>query len=136
MLFSASLMLTGTTIFMIFPVAFMELFNASDEMMSIGVSALRILSLCFVPAAFGITNSTLLDALGYGILSLLISLLRQLILILPLAWLIGHFAGLDVIWFSFPLAEGFAIIASALFLKYIYKKEIKDLECYDINMHT
>lgn len=127
MLFSASLMLTGTIIFMIFPVAFMELFNASDEMMSIGVRALRILSLCFVPAAFGITNSTLFQALGHGILSLLVSLLRQLILILPLAWLIGHYIGLDAIWFSFPLAECFAIIASALFLKYVYKKEIKDL---------
>ena len=126
-LFAVSLMLTGTVIFLIFPTAFMELFNASEEMMSIGVRALRVLSLCFVPAAFGITNSTLFQALGHGVLSLLVSLLRQLILILPLAWLLGHFFGLDAIWYSFPLAEGFAIFASAWFLRYLYKKEIKDL---------
>ncbi len=126
-LFAASLMLTGTVIFLIFPTAFMALFNASEEMMAIGVRALRILSLCFVPAAFGITNSTLFQALGHGVLSLLVSLLRQLILILPLAWLLGHFFGLDAIWYSFPLAEGFAIFASAWFLRYLYKKEIKDL---------
>ena len=126
-LFAASLMLTGTIVFLIFPTAFMALFNASEEMMAIGVRALRILSLCFVPAAFGITNSTLFQALGHGVLSLLVSLLRQLILILPLAWLLGHFFGLDAIWYSFPLAEGFAIFASAWFLRYLYKKEIKDL---------
>ncbi len=126
-LFSASLMLAGTGIFLIFPTAFMELFNASEEMMEIGVRALRILSLCFVPAAFGITNATLFQALGHGVLSLLVSLLRQLILILPLAWLLGHFSGLDAIWYSFPLAEGFAIFASGWFLYHLYKKEIKDL---------
>lgn len=127
-LFAASLMLAGTVIFLIFPGAFMELFNASEEMMAIGVRALRVLSLCFVPAAFGITNSTFFQALGHGLLSLLVSLLRQLILILPLAWVLGHFFGLDAIWFAFPMAEGLAIIASAWLLYYLYKKEIKDLK--------
>jgi putative MATE family efflux protein len=127
LIFAVSLMLVGVAIFMIFPVALMRLFNASEEMMHIGVRAMRILSLCFVPAAFGITNSTLFQALGHGVPSLLVSLLRQLILILPLAWVLALFGGVDTVWLSFPLAEIISTIASLLLLRYLYKKEIQPL---------
>lgn len=122
-----TLMALGLIIFQVFPVSFMNLFNASSEMMEIGVRALRIISICFLPAAYGIICSTLFQATGYGILSLLVSLLRQLVLVLPLAWFLSRFWGLDSFWFAFPLAEIFSVLASFLFFRHLYQKEIRDL---------
>lgn len=117
----------GMLIFQIFPSQLMMLFKPSAEMLDIGVRALRLISLCFIPAAIGIIASTLFQALGHGTLSLWVSLLRQIVLILPLAWLLSHFFGLNAVWFAFPLAEAFAVLASLAFLRMIYKKEIKYL---------
>ncbi len=122
------IMALGMVIFQIFPEPMLKLFSASPEMIHIGVRALRIISSCFVFAAFGIMSATLFQAIGHGTLSLYVSLLRQIILILPLAWLLSHFAGLDYVWLAFPLAELFSLTASALLLRYIYIKEIKGLD--------
>jgi putative MATE family efflux protein len=121
------IMAFGTAIFQIFPVPMLKLFSASPEMIRIGAGALRIISSCFVFAAFGIMSATFFQATGHGTLSLYVSLLRQIILILPLAWLLARFAGLDHVWLAFPLAELFSLTASALFLRYIYNKEIREL---------
>lgn len=122
------IMTLGMILFQIFPGQFMMLFNASDEMMTIGILALRLISLCFIPAAIGIICSTLFQAVGHGVLSLLVSLLRQLVLILPLAYLLSSLGGLNYVWFSFPLAEIFSLLASILFLRRIYIKEIAPLD--------
>jgi len=121
------IMTVGIILFQIFPVPMLKMFSASPEMIHIGVRALRMISSCFVFAAIGIIASTLFQATGHGTLSLYVSLLRQIVLILPLAWLLAHFTGLDFVWLAFPLAELFALAASVIFLRYIYKKEIKNL---------
>jgi putative MATE family efflux protein len=122
------IMAAGLILFQVFPIPMLKLFHATPEMIHIGVRALRLISTCFLFAAFGIICSTLFQATGHGTLSLYVSLLRQIILILPLAWLLAHFAGLDYVWLSFPMAELFALTASMFFLRKIYQKEIRNLE--------
>ena len=121
------IMALGTLLFQVFAREFMMMFNASPEMLSIGVAALRAISLCFIPAAVGIICATLFQAIGHGVLSLIVSLLRQLFLILPLAWLLSHYFGLNALWYAFPMAEVFALCASILFFRRIYRRELKDL---------
>jgi len=121
------IMTIGTVLFQLFPQVFLKMFSADAEMMEMGVPALRIISLCFIPAAFGIMTSTLFQGTGHGVYSLMGSLLRQLIGILPLAYIIYHLAGITASWTSFPLAEIIGLIYSAVMLSVLYKKEIKTL---------
>lgn len=121
------IMTVGTILFQLFPQLFLKMFSADAEMLEMGVPALRIISICFIPAAFGIMTSTLFQGTGHGVYSLLGSLIRQLIGILPLAYIIYHAAGITASWASFPLAEIIGLIYSAVMLKYLYKKEIKTL---------
>ncbi len=121
------IMTAGLILFQTLPVPMLKMFSASPEMIHIGVRALRIISTCFIFSAVGIMVSTLFQAIGHGTLSLYVSLLRQIVLILPLAWLLSRFAGLDFVWLAFPLAELFALAASAFLFRYIYKKEIRHL---------
>lgn len=122
------IMIIGMIIFQLFPIPLLKLFSASEEMIDIGVRALRIISTCFIFAAIGIMTSTLFQAINHGVLSAIVSLLRQLLLILPTAWLLARFFGLDYVWFAFPLAESFSLLASLLFFRYIYINEIKELD--------
>lgn len=127
------IMAIGLLVFQLFPIPLLKIFSASPEMIDIGVRALRSISISFMFSAVGIMASTMFQATGHGILSSIVSLLRQLILLLPLAWILARTVGLDYIWFSFPMAEISSLIASLLFLRYIYKKEIKDLGLDPIN---
>ena len=96
-------------------------------MYEIGVPALRIISLCFIPAAFGILNSTVFQGTGHGVLSLFASLLRQLVGILPLAYILIRIGGVTLSWASFPLAELIGLTYSIIMFKRLYKKEIATL---------
>lgn len=120
------IMLSGTILFMAIPDKLLMLFNASEQMLELGTKALRTISLCFVPAALGIMFSTLFQALGQGRKSLYISVLRQLVIILPTAYLLSKI-GLNYVWYAFPIAEVFSFAVSTLFLSMIYKNTIKDL---------
>ena len=120
------IMLSGTILFMAIPDKLLMLFNASEQMLELGTKALRTISLCFVPAALGIMFSTLFQALGQGRKSLYISILRQLVIILPVAYLLSK-VGLNYVWYAFPIAEVFSFAVSTLFLSMIYKNTIKDL---------
>ena len=117
----------GLLIFQLFPGGLLKMFDASPEMMRIGVPALRIISLCFLPAAFGIISSTMFQATGHGMLSLFASLLRQLVGILPLAYILIRLGGVTLSWASFPLAEIIGLTYSAIMMRRLYKKEIKNL---------
>lgn len=125
---AVSVMLLGLIVFQTIPDKLLSLFNASDEMLRIGVPALRIISLCFVFAGFGIVCSSVFQALGNGVLSLITSITRQLVFILPLAYILGHYFGLNAVWYSIPLAEISSLILSTVFLKYILRKKIDVLE--------
>ena len=117
----------GCAVFLIFPSQLLALFSASDNMMTLGGPALRTISLTFVPAAFGIMTSTFFQATGYGMLSFWQSLIRQLIGIIPLAWIYLHFWGVSAIWWAWPSAEILAFGYSVIFLKRVYKTDIKNL---------
>ena len=121
------IMSCGVVAFHVAPGLLLKLFSADANMMEIGIPALRIISLCFIPAAFGIICSTLFQSTGHGVYSLFASLLRQLVGILPLAYLLFHYAGLTASWASFPLAEIIGTTYSAIMIAHLYKKEIRDL---------
>ena len=124
----AGIMAVGMLLFMVFPRQLLMLFSASDEMMRIGVPALRIMSTCFIFASVGIIFSTLFQALGNGVYSLFVSVLRQLVIILPAAYFLAKFFGLELVWLAFPMAEGVACCCSFLLFFKIYRDKISPMD--------
>lgn len=120
-------MLLGTILFLLIPGPLMILFNASEDLMSMGTMALRIISVGFILAAMGITISVFFQAIGKGINSLLISVLRQLFVVLPVAYLLAPL-GVNYVWWSFPIAEVVATAVSFLLFKMTYDKQIRNLD--------
>ncbi len=127
MTYAITIMLVGTAVFQIFPSQLLSLFNASADMIAIGVPALRTISICFVFAGFCIVSSAVFMALGSGVPSMIVSTARQLVILLPAAFLLSRFGGLNAIWWAFPLAEIGAVLLTVIFLKHFYKTRIKPL---------
>ena len=121
------IMAIGTAIFWLFTEQLLMMFSASPEMLEIGIPALRIISICFVAAAFSIITTGMFQALAHGFLSMMVALLRQLIMVVPLTYILTWQFGLGAAWFSFPIAEIGSTIITLIFLRYIYNKEIKPL---------
>ena len=121
------IMLLGTIIFQVAPNLLLSFFNASDEMYTLGVPALRILSVCFVPAAFSIVLSASFQATGHGFFSMFVSIIRQLIVLCPCAYLLGALIGVTGVWLSFTIAEVFGLAAALIFYIWLYRKRIKTL---------
>ena len=124
---AVSIMLVGLVIFQIFPEKLLMLFNASEHMLEIGIPALRIISLSFLFAGFCIIVGSVFQALGNGMYSLITSVARQLVCILPMAFLFAKLFGLNAVWFSIPLAEIMSVTLSSILLKRIYVKKLKPL---------
>lgn len=124
---ACGIMALGTLLFWLAPTQLLSLFDETGEMLAIGVPAFRTISLCFVPAAFGIIFSTMFQAVGQGKYSLFISVLRQLAVILPAAWLFSKI-GLRYVWFAFPLAEAAALLVSLLLFSHFYRGHIRNLD--------
>ena len=120
------IMLAGTLSFWIFTKNLLTIFNNNAELIETGIPALRIISLCFTPAAIGIMFSTLFQAIGDGQKSLMISLLRQIVIILPVAYLLSKI-GLTYVWFAFPIAEAVALTVSIFLFIWTYRTKIKNL---------
>lgn len=120
-------MFTGLILFQLLPTQILLMFDASKEMLRIGVPALRLISLCFPFAAYGIITGTLFQATGHGVYSLLVSLTRQFIGILPLAFILIRIGGVTLSWTAFPLAEIIGVTMSTIMLRKLYNKEIKDM---------
>ena len=127
-MYAVTIMLIGLAVVQLIPDKLLMIFSASDTMLSIGIPALRIISLSFLFAGFSIVCSSMFQALGHGMLSLWISVFRQLVVLLPVAFVFAKLGGLHVVWFAFPIAEVFAIIFSAVCLGYVYRKEILPLK--------
>lgn len=108
---------SGSFLFMTFPKFILSWFNATDYLLEIGVVGLRILSLCFIISTFGIVISGVFESLGNGKYSLIISLLRQLIIVLPLAYILLALIGLNGVWLSFVISESIASIIAIILLK-------------------
>lgn len=127
-IYAVSIMLIGFAIFQIMPDKLLMIFNASDMMLEIGVPALRTISISFLFAGFCIVCSSMFQALGHGMMSLWVSVIRQLVVLLPVAFILARIGGLSSVWFSYPIAEMFSVVLSSFFLISVYKKEIVPLK--------
>lgn len=122
------IMFLGTLLFQFLPDKLLLIFNASSDMLGIGVPALKTISLCFIPAALGIMFSTIFQAVGKGSYSLIISILRQLVVILPVAFLFAQTGVLNNVWYAFPIAEVVSFIASIALFFILNKRQLSNLE--------
>ena len=121
------IMILGTVLFWVIPDRIMMLFSASGGALDLGVQALRAISLAWIPGAFVIISIGMFQALAHGMFALVISVVRQLGFILPLAWILLIYFGVFGVWYSYPLAEIAALTLTAIFLRRIYVQEIKPL---------
>ena len=127
-LLAVSIMAVGMVIFLTIPDVLLGFFEADDEMLEIGVPALRIISAHFVLASFSIIMISTLQGLSKGIYSMIVSFSRQIIVLLPAAYVLSKCFGLSAIWWAFPIAEVVSMTLCALFLAKTYRKMIKPLE--------
>ena len=108
--------------------------EGASDLITLGVPALRTISLHFPVAAYCIMTGSMFQALGHGVLSLINSVVRQLVVLLPAAYILSILGGLDAIWFSFLFAEVSSLILSTIFIRNLYRKEIKPLYNTPANM--
>lgn len=125
------IMVVAVAVFQIFPTQLLGFFQASPEMLEIGVPALRILSLCFIIGGFTIVSSSVFQALGRGLLSMSISIFRQLVLVLPLAYFFSLTGKLEMVWWAFPVAEVLAGLLALYYLRRAYRRVILPLGDHD-----
>jgi putative MATE family efflux protein len=109
-------MTLGLIVFQLLPEPLLSIFNSSEEMKKIGITAFRRISLMFPFSALTIIASTAYQGMGKAHYSLIVTFFRQIIVLIPLAWLLGRYAGLDTLWFAFPLAQITGVILVAFFL--------------------
>ena len=109
------IMVIGLFIFQVFPAGLLTVFNQNTDM---GIHAIRVISICFIPAAFGIVIATMFQSIGHGFKSLTMSLLRQLVLIIPSALIFARFFGLKGVWYCYPFAE---IICALIFVPIAFR---------------
>ena len=125
--YAAGILFVGFLVMQIFPAQLFSLFEASEDMLAIGVTALRIISTHFLLAGFCIIAGSTFQALGNGVMSMIVSIARQLVVLLPAAYLLSLSGNLNLIWLAFPIAELMSVVMSGFFLYKIYKKVIKPL---------
>ena len=120
-------MLAGLAAFMAIPDVLLGLFEPSEDFLAIGITALRIIALHYPLAAIGISLGASFQALGNGIYSTVVSLVRQMFALIPAAWLLSLAGRVDLVWWSFPIAEVVSAAISIFFYWRIYKQKIKPL---------
>lgn len=126
-LYATAVMIIGFTPFQVIPAQLLWLFNPSAAMLEIGVPAFRIISISFIFAGFCVVSGSVFQALGSGLPGMLESLARQLIVLLPLAYVLSARGGLGAVWWAYPLAEIVSVVMSIGFMRYFYIKRIKPL---------
>ncbi len=122
-LYAFIIMTTGTAVFLAFPAKLLSFFNASDHMLSMGIPALRIISIHFPIAAFCIIIGTVFQALGRAVYSMINSIMRQIVVLLPAAYLLSLTGEVNNVWWAFPIAEIMSLCVSLFFL-YKVNREI------------
>ena len=123
-LYATCMMLLGIAAFQLIPHVLLGFFEPSPQMLEIGVTALRVISLHFVLAGFCIISSSMFQAMGHGMFGLIISLVRQLVVLLPSAWLLSLTGRLDLIWWAFPIAEIASLTMCLIFMRIVYRRDI------------
>lgn len=122
MVYAVAIMMIGLLVFQLIPKELLLMFDASDAMLEIGAPALRIMSLAFIFAGISIVAGSSCQAFGYSVYSMLISIARQIVVLIPAAYLLSLTGVLRSIWFAFPIAEIFSLILSLFFLRTTLKK--------------
>ena len=117
-----SIMAVGTALFECIPGVLLGFFDASDHMLEIGVPALRIIGLHFIIAGFCIPAGSVCQAIGNPNYSLIVSICRQLVVLIPAAWLLAQTGNLNMVWFAFPIAEIMSLLMSSIFLRRTMRK--------------
>lgn len=125
LVYAVSFMVFGFALFQIFPDVFLSMFSLSDEAINaVGVPALRIISISFIFAGFSIICSAVFQAFGYSLFSMFISIGRQLVTLLPVAYLLSLTGNINNVWWAYPIAEFVCVILSVIFYIYVYKRNI------------
>ena len=125
--YAVLIMVVGFGIFQLFPDKLLAMFNASPELLAIGVPSLRIISVSFLFAGFCIVAGSVFQSMGNGVHSLIVSVARQLVVLLPVAFLLSLTGRLEAVWWAFPIAELVSVALSSLFLFQTYKRVIKPI---------
>lgn len=124
-IYATALLVFGFAMFNLFPGPLLKLFNASDYMLSIGIPCLRIISISFLFAGFCIICGSVFQALGNAMLSLWVSVARQLVVLLPAAYFLARIGGVDAVWWCYPIAEIASLTLSLIFINKIYNEKMK-----------
>ena len=120
-------MTAGTIVFELFPRQLLMLFSASPDMMDMGIPALRIIGVHFPVAALCIVMGSVFQAFAKSIYSLIVSIMRQLVVLIPVAWLLSKIGNVDFVWLAFPAAELMSLVASTFFFRKVYREVVKPL---------
>jgi MATE efflux family protein len=120
--YSAIMMIIGILIMQIFPANLLKLFDASDMMIDLGVKAIRIICFAYVFASMSIIMSSVFQALGSGVTSMVVSLTRQVIFLLPLAYFFSLQKNINMVWASFIISEAVAFVMCVMFSRVILKR--------------
>ena len=126
-IYACAIMLAGCAVFHAVPDKLLLIFNASEDMLSLGVPALETISFNFIFAGFCVVTGSVLQAFSRGFLSLAVSVARQLVVILPAAYLLSLTGNVANVWWAFPIAELVSFVMCICFMRYVYKKDIKPL---------
>jgi len=127
LVYAFALLLVGFIVFETVPAVLLGMFEASDEMLAIGVPALRIIGVHFLIAWFCIIAGSVFQALGNGVYSMVVSVARQLVVLLPVAFLLARLGGLRAVWWAFPIAELMSLCVSSIFMILINRKVISGI---------
>ena len=123
-----SIMVLGMVVFLTLPNVLLGFFDASEEMLALGVPAMRTICLHFPIAAVCIAMSSVFQAFSQSVYSLIISVCRQLVVLIPAAWVLGQIGGVNAVWWSFLIAEFMSLALTILYFKRLYRTTIKPLE--------
>ena len=126
-IYAICFMLLGFLVFQFFPGTLLGFFEASQQMLDIGCIALRIISISFIFAGFSVVAGSVFQSLGNGVYSLIVSVARQLVVLLPLAYFLSKTGSINAVWWAFPLAELVSFAISLYFLRNIYNAKIRPL---------
>lgn len=127
LIISCVIMILGTIVFQLIPEQLLYLFDAKKDMLAIGVPALRIISISFLFAGISLVLCSVFQAVDHGVKSLAITLLRQMLLLVPIAYIFASMSGLDATWWAFPITELICGVISLYYLKVVKKKTIYTL---------
>ena len=122
------IMTCGTVVMQLFPVQLLKLFNASDDMMAIGIGALRTISLHFPIAAVAIVMGSIFQAFAKSIYSLFVSIARQIVVLIPVAWLLAKTGVLANVWWCFMIAELMSLMMTLVFFRKLYREIVLPME--------